>query len=184
MAGLSKVSAVRCFGGSQCRYKHESKALGCEMVFSVFLPPAAAGGKKVPVLVYLSGLTCTDENFSSKSGAQRAAAAAGIALLIPDTSPRGLGVEGEDEAYDFGTGAGFYLNATQPAWKGYRMEVRSPCTRPPPRQRDRARPRVVATRPTSPPAPNANRTTRLRGPTARAAAAPGPRGSARARAWT
>ena len=125
MSALSEVSSVRCFGGVQRRYKHESKVLGCEMVFSVFLPPQAQEGKKVPVLVYLSGLTCTDENFSSKSGGQRAASKVGLALVIPDTSPRGLGIEGEDESYDFGSGAGFYLNATEPKWKQYRMEVRS-----------------------------------------------------------
>lgn len=122
------VSSVRSFGGYQRRYEHRSSCLGCAMTFSVFLPPSAfVGGAdapkiRVPVVIFLSGLTCTDENFSAKSGAQRAAAAHGVALLIPDTSPRGLEVEGEDDAYDFGTGAGFYLNASVAKWSRYRME--------------------------------------------------------------
>lgn len=110
---LNKVSEQLTFGGKQIRFKHQSAVLHCEMQFSVFLPPQSAK-YKVPVLYWLSGLTCTDENFSSKAGAQRIAAELGIALVIPDTSPRGEGVpDDENGAYDFGLGAGFYVNATQ-----------------------------------------------------------------------
>jgi len=92
------------------------------MKFSVFLPPQAESGT-VPVLYWLSGLTCNHENFITKAGAQQYAAESGILLVVPDTSPRGAGVEGEDEAYDLGTGAGFYLNATTEKWKKhYLME--------------------------------------------------------------
>lgn len=110
---LTKVSEQLTFGGKQLRFKHQSEVLHCEMQFSVFLPPQAAK-YKVPVLYWLSGLTCTDENFSSKAGAQRIAAELGIALVIPDTSPRGEGVPDDaNGAYDFGLGAGFYVNAIQ-----------------------------------------------------------------------
>jgi S-formylglutathione hydrolase len=93
------------------------------MTFGVFLPPGAdaPGAAKVPVLFFLSGLTCNDENFAHKAGAQRYAAEHGLALVCPDTSPRGLGVEGEADAWDFGVGAGFYVNATQPKWAAWRM---------------------------------------------------------------
>lgn len=112
-SALVKVSEQLCFGGKQIRYKHQSAALNCEMQFSVFLPPQAGHGK-VPAVYWLSGLTCTDENFSSKAGAQRVAAELGLALVMPDTSPRGEGVADDKEgAYDFGLGAGFYVNATQ-----------------------------------------------------------------------
>lgn len=90
------------------------------MTFTIYYPPAAEH-RKVPVLWYLSGLTCNDENFIQKSGAQRKASELGIALVAPDTSPRGLKVPGEDESWDFGVGAGFYLNATVPKWKSWRM---------------------------------------------------------------
>lgn len=90
------------------------------MTFTIFFPPAA-DSSKVPVLYWLSGLTCNDENFIQKSGAQRAAAAHGLALVAMDTSPRGLNVEGESDSWDFGTGASFYLNATQEKWKNWRM---------------------------------------------------------------
>lgn len=110
---LNKVSEQLAFGGRQIRFKHQSDVLHCEMQFSVFLPPQAEK-QNVPVLYWLSGLTCTDENFSSKAGAQRVAAELGIALVIPDTSPRGEGVpDDENSAYDFGLGAGFYVNATK-----------------------------------------------------------------------
>jgi S-formylglutathione hydrolase len=112
---------MQCFGGFVRRYRHRSSVLGCDMHFSVFYPPAAAE-RPVPVLYFLSGLTCTDENFMTKAGAQRPAAQAGIALIAPDTSPRGLGVPTEDDSWDFGTGAGFYLNATREPWQQYRME--------------------------------------------------------------
>ncbi|ART80966.1 S-formylglutathione hydrolase [Oceanisphaera avium] len=105
-----------CFGGRQIRYQHDSKVLNCSMQFSVFLPPQAKEGP-VPALYWLSGLTCTDENFSSKAGAQRVAAELGLALIIPDTSPRGEGVADDEQgAYDLGLGAGFYVNATQAPW--------------------------------------------------------------------
>ncbi|HEX5793467.1 MAG TPA: S-formylglutathione hydrolase [Rheinheimera sp.] len=121
-SALTKVSEQLCFGGKQLRYKHRSGVLHCEMQFSVFLPPQAETNK-VPVLYWLSGLTCTDENFSSKAGAQRIAAELGIALIMPDTSPRGDDVPDDtDGAYDFGLGAGFYVNATrEPFTKHYRM---------------------------------------------------------------
>ena len=110
---LTKVSEQRCFGGRQIRYSHQSAVVNCQMQFSVFLPPQAKHGK-VPAVYWLSGLTCTDENFSSKAGAQRVAAELGLALVMPDTSPRGEGVaDDKDGAYDFGLGAGFYVNATQ-----------------------------------------------------------------------
>lgn len=115
------IKANKMFGGFVRRFKHTSQELGCAMNFTVFFPPAAASGSKVPVVYYLSGLTCTDENFTQKAGAQRKAAEVGVALVAPDTSPRGLGIEGEDDSYDFGTGAGFYLNAAADKWKQYRM---------------------------------------------------------------
>ncbi|GGB32953.1 S-formylglutathione hydrolase [Oceanisphaera marina] len=106
-----------CFGGRQIRYQHDSKVLDCSMQFSVFLPPQAELGP-VPAVYWLSGLTCSDENFSSKAGAQRVAAELGLALIIPDTSPRGEGVaDDENAAYDLGLGAGFYVNATQAPWQ-------------------------------------------------------------------
>lgn len=119
---LEKVSEHRSFGGVQRFYKHESSAIGLPMRFSVYIPPQAESGK-VPVLFYLAGLTCTEETFMIKGGAQRLAAQHGIMLVACDTSPRGAGVAGEDDGWDFGTGAGFYLDATQEPWsKHYRME--------------------------------------------------------------
>lgn len=119
---MKKISEYRCFDGRQLQYTHDSDVLGCEMRFGVFLPPQAES-RPVPVLYWLSGLTCTDENFAQKAGAQRLASDLGIALIMPDTSPRGDGVPDDpDGAYDFGHGAGFYLNATQAPWdKNYRM---------------------------------------------------------------
>ena len=114
MSALTLVQEQKCFGGRQVRYKHNSAVLNCDMQFSVFLPPQAAE-RKVPALYWLPGLTCSDENFSVKAGAQRVAAELGIALIIPDTSPRGDGVA-DDPAYDLGQGAGFYVNATQAPW--------------------------------------------------------------------
>ena len=114
MSALTVVQEQKCFGGRQIRYQHASAVLNCEMQFSVFLPPQAAT-QNVPALYWLSGLTCSDENFSTKAGAQRVAAELGIALIIPDTSPRGEGVP-DDAAYDLGIGAGFYVNATQAPW--------------------------------------------------------------------
>lgn len=118
---LEKVSSARCFGGWQDTYRHHSSACDCDMQFAAYLPPAAESGS-VPALYWLSGLTCTEENFSIKAGAQRIAAELGIALIIPDTSPRGVGIPGEDEFINVGSAAGFYLNATQPPWAAhYRM---------------------------------------------------------------
>jgi S-formylglutathione hydrolase len=113
---LDQIGANQSFGGQQLRYKHQSTMLNCEMTFSVYLPPQANKGP-VPVLYWLSGLTCTDENFVQKAGAQRYAAEHGIAIVCPDTSPRGEGVADDPEgAYDMGLGAGFYVNATQQPW--------------------------------------------------------------------
>lgn len=120
---MEQVAENRCFGGRQLRFLHHSQALGCAMHFSVFLPPQAEQGA-VPVLYWLSGLTCTDENFVQKAGAQRYAAEHGMALVSPDTSPRGEGIPDDPEGdWDFGLGAGFYLNATQDPWAAhYNME--------------------------------------------------------------
>jgi S-formylglutathione hydrolase len=120
--GLEKIAENKSFGGRQLRFSHVSKTLACSMNFSVYLPPAAEQCK-VPVLYWLSGLTCTDENFVQKAGAQQYAAEHGVAIVAPDTSPRGEGVPDDpDAAYDFGLGAGFYVNATQAPWsQHYRM---------------------------------------------------------------
>lgn len=113
---LELISEYQCFAGRQLRYQHQSKVNQCLMTFSIFLP-AQAQATKVPVLYWLSGLTCTDENFVIKAGAQRYAAEFGVAIVCPDTSPRGEGVADDaDQAYDFGLGAGFYVNATQQPW--------------------------------------------------------------------
>ncbi len=117
---MERIEQVRCFGGWQQRYRHRSQVLDCDMVFSVYLPPQAQQGA-VPVLYWLSGLTCSDQNFVTKAGAQRYAAEHGIAIVAPDTSPRGDDVA-NDEAYDLGQGAGFYVNATEAPWsRHYRM---------------------------------------------------------------
>lgn len=117
---MKTLSENRCFGGTQGVYSHTSISCDCEMTFAVFLPEEAADGP-VPVLWFLSGLTCTHENAMTKAGAQAWAAEQGIALVFPDTSPRGEGVA-NDEAYDLGQGAGFYVNATQEPWAAhYRM---------------------------------------------------------------
>jgi len=118
---LELLGKHACFGGEQRFYAHQSSVLGCRMRFSLYLPPAASQGP-VAGLTYLAGLTCTEETFVIKAGAQRMAAKLGMALLAPDTSPRGLGLSGEDDDWDFGSGAGFYLDATQEPWSGhYRM---------------------------------------------------------------
>ncbi|HWY24612.1 MAG TPA: S-formylglutathione hydrolase [Nevskia sp.] len=110
-----------CFGGRMGLYTHRSEATACDMRFAVYLPPQAARGK-VPALYYLAGLTCTEETFFIKAGAQRLAAQYGLALVACDTSPRGLELPGDAEAWDFGVGAGFYLDATAQPWAGhYRM---------------------------------------------------------------
>ena len=112
---METVAENKCFGGVQGVYSHASKATGCDMTFGLFLPEEARDGP-VPVLWYLSGLTCTHENAMVKAGAQGWAAEQGIALVFPDTSPRGEGVA-DDDVYDLGQGAGFYVNATQDPWK-------------------------------------------------------------------
>ncbi|SHN08103.1 S-formylglutathione hydrolase [Duganella sacchari] len=118
---LEMVSEHACYGGVQRFYRHESREIGLPMRFSVFIPPQAAQGR-VPALFYLAGLTCTEETFMVKAGAQRMAAELGLMLIAPDTSPRGAGVDGETNHWDFGLGAGFYLDATQPEWsRHYRM---------------------------------------------------------------
>lgn len=114
---MKLLSSVQSFGGLQNQYEHVSEALNCNMRFSVYLPPQAQAGKKVAVAYWLSGLTCTDQNFATKAGAQRVAAELGIAIVMPDTSPRGEGVPDDaDKAYDFGLGAGFYVDATEEPW--------------------------------------------------------------------
>lgn len=115
---MEEVDVHRCFGGWQRRFTHNSAACACTMTFSVYLPPAAESAP-VPAVYWLSGLTCTDENFINKAGAQRAAAELDLALVAPDTSPRGPGVPGQDDGYDLGTGAGFYVNAARPPWAGH-----------------------------------------------------------------
>ncbi|UTH37980.1 S-formylglutathione hydrolase [Pseudomonas sp. KHPS1] len=111
---LEIVSSNKSFGGWHKRYRHRSSSLNCDMVFAVYLPPQAEQGARLPVLYWLSGLTCTDENFMQKAGAQRMAAELGLIIVAPDTSPRGEGVADDaNGAYDFGLGAGFYVNATQ-----------------------------------------------------------------------
>ena len=118
---LEVVSEARCFEGRQVTYRHRSEACACDMQFAVFLPPAAER-TSVPAVYWLSGLTCTEENFSVKSGAQRYASELGLALVIPDTSPRGVDLPGENEFMNVGTGAGFYVNATEAPWAAhYRM---------------------------------------------------------------
>jgi len=119
---LETVSRARSFGGTQFVYRHASAATGTPMRFSAFVP-AAAERAKIPVVWFLSGLTCTEENFTVKAGAQRVAAELGLLVIAPDTSPRGEGVPDDpDGAYDFGLGAGFYLDATVEPWsRNYRM---------------------------------------------------------------
>ncbi|MDI1341578.1 S-formylglutathione hydrolase [Polaromonas sp.] len=120
------LSEHACFDGVQRFYQHASTTIGLPMKFSVFLPPQAAidaAGGSVPALIYLAGLTCNEETFMVKAGAQRLAASLGLALIAPDTSPRGAHLPGEAESWDFGVGAGFYLDATQAPWsQHYRME--------------------------------------------------------------
>lgn len=116
-------TAHACFGGAQRYYEHFSSEIGLNMKFSIYLPPKAVLGEKVPALIYLAGLTCTEETFMAKAGAQRLAAELNIALICPDTSPRGAGLAGEADSWDFGVGAGFYLDATTTPWAlHWRME--------------------------------------------------------------
>jgi S-formylglutathione hydrolase len=123
---LELISEHACFGGTQRFYRHDSREIGLPMRFSVFIPERADGANadqtRMPALFYLAGLTCNEETFMIKAGAQRAAAQAGLILIAPDTSPRGAGVAGETDSWDFGVGAGFYLDATQEPWsRHYRM---------------------------------------------------------------
>jgi S-formylglutathione hydrolase len=118
---IENLSANKIFGGWHKQYSHQSSTLNCKMRFAIYLPPQVSSGQKVPVLYWLSGLTCTDENFMQKAGAQRIASELGIAIVAPDTSPRGEDVA-NDDGYDLGQGAGFYVNASQRPWSShYRM---------------------------------------------------------------
>ena len=120
---LELLNAHACFGGAQRFYQHHSREIGLPMKFSVYLPPQAMQGAKVPALVYLAGLTCNEETFMTKAGAQQLAAQLGLALIAPDTSPRGANAPGESDSWDFGVGAGFYLDATEAPWAAHwRME--------------------------------------------------------------
>ena len=118
---IENLSCNKSFDGWNKQYSHYSDTLNCTMRFAIYLPPQALSGNKVPALYWLSGLTCTDENFMHKAGAQRIAAELGMAIIAPDTSPRGDGVA-DDNGYDLGKGAGFYVNATEAPWnRHYRM---------------------------------------------------------------
>lgn len=118
---MERIEHHACFGGQQQVWSHASKVLDCTMRFAIYLPPQVQAGP-CPVLYWLSGLTCTEQNFVTKAGAQRYAAEHGLILVAPDTSPRGSGVADDPQSYDLGQGAGFYLNATQAPWAAhYRM---------------------------------------------------------------
>lgn len=116
MGAFTEISRHRCFGGWQLYLKHDSAEIGLPMKVGVFLPPAAEEGK-VPALTYLAGLTCTEDTFLIKAGAQRMAAELGLMLIAPDTSPRGTDFPGQADNWDFGVGAGFYVDATEAPWK-------------------------------------------------------------------
>jgi S-formylglutathione hydrolase len=121
--GVETLSEHASFGGVQGFYRHASSTIGLPMKFGVYRPPQAMAGAAVPALVWLAGLTCTEETFAIKAGAQRAASELGLLLVTPDTSPRDTGVPGVGDHWDFGNGAGFYLDATQPPWAAHwRME--------------------------------------------------------------
>ena len=113
---MELLSAQRCFDGEQRFYQHESAVIGLPMHFGAYLPPQALRGEKCATLFYLAGLTCTEQTFVIKAGAQRLAAELGLILVTPDTSPRGANVPGEADMWDFGVGAGFYVDATQAPW--------------------------------------------------------------------
>lgn len=115
---MEQIESNKCFDGHQRRFRYSSRTLGCTTTFSVYLPPGASDYAPVPVIYWLSGLTCTDENFVQKAGAQRYAAKHGVALVAPDTSPRGEGIPDDPGgAWDFGLGAGYYLDATEEPWR-------------------------------------------------------------------
>ncbi|GGY33716.1 S-formylglutathione hydrolase [Bacterioplanes sanyensis] len=121
MSALTLISQNQCFGGWHRRYRHHSSSVDGDMTFAIFLPPGCQPGNPMPVLYWLSGLTCSDENFMQKAGAMRTAAELGLVLVAPDTSPRGPNVA-NDDGYDLGQGAGFYVNASQTPWaQHYRM---------------------------------------------------------------
>lgn len=121
--GIETLSEHACFGGVQGFYRHDSAVVGLPMRFGVYRPPQARAGQPLPGLLWLAGLTCTEETFAIKAGAQRVAAALGLMLVTPDTSPRATGIEGADAAWDFGHGASFYLDATREPWsRHFRME--------------------------------------------------------------
>ncbi len=113
---IENVSQAKVAGGWHKQYTHSSPTLSCDMRFAIFLPPSANASNPLPVVYWLSGLTCSDENFMQKAGAFKKAAELGIAIVAPDTSPRGEGVA-DDDNYDLGQGAGFYLNATESPWQ-------------------------------------------------------------------
>ncbi|KLN58917.1 S-formylglutathione hydrolase [Kiloniella spongiae] len=115
---LDLISENKMFGGLQRVYSHPSKICNGAMRFAIYLPPAALNGSKVPVVTYLSGLTCTEDNVTVKAGAQRIASELGLIFVAPDTSPRNQNIPGEDDSYDFGSAAGFYLDATEEPWAG------------------------------------------------------------------
>ncbi|MCJ8347581.1 S-formylglutathione hydrolase, partial [bacterium] len=118
---LTQIKSNKCFSGSQNVYSHYSSSTDCEMVFSVYFPKDYQN-KKVSVLFFLSGLTCTHENFVNKAGSQALADELNLVIVAPDTSPRGIKIDGDDESWDFGTGAGFYLDASEDSWaKHYNM---------------------------------------------------------------
>jgi len=118
---LETIAETRVFDGVQTVHRHASVSTASPMRFAVYMPPQSKAGR-VPAVYWLSGLTCTEENFIAKAGAQRVAALLGLALVVPDTSPRGLGIPGDHDAWDFGEGAGFYVDATRPPWSAnYRM---------------------------------------------------------------
>ncbi|GAA6142871.1 S-formylglutathione hydrolase [Hydrogenophaga sp. 5NK40-0174] len=116
---LELLSEHGCYNGVQRFYKHMSDEIGLPMRFALYLPPQAVAGQQVSLLTYLAGLTCTEETGTMKAGMQRLASELGLALLMPDTSPRHTGIEGEDHHWDFGVGAGFYLDATEHPWAGH-----------------------------------------------------------------
>jgi S-formylglutathione hydrolase len=125
---VSQVATIgenKCFDGTQGFYSHESRLCNGTMRFAVYRPPQALDGERVPVVTYLSGLTCTEENFVIKAGSQRMASELGLAVVAPDTSPRGQGIPGEDDSYDLGSGAGFYLDAAEAPWS-WAATARSP----------------------------------------------------------
>jgi len=122
VSSLRIISQHACFGGMQTFYEHDSQEVGLPMRFSVYLPPQAVAGVTCPALVYLAGLTCNEETFMIKAGAQRVAAREGLILIAPDTSPRNANIPGDNASWDLGVGAGFYVDATEQPWaKHYRM---------------------------------------------------------------